>query len=119
VNQLSWSWIAAELTVLPLVALLAAWLLWRRGEAMLGNIAGTAVLFAGAFALIWREHIELDAIVQACLDDGVPCWPQPSAFTRFAIYAFIALFEIFALFMLSLRVEERARRREYAPEWRR
>ena len=40
------------------------------------------------------------------------------AFTRFAIYAFIALFEVMGLFMLSLRVETKLRRRGYAPEWR-
>jgi hypothetical protein len=119
VSQLSWPWIAAELTVLPLLALLVAWPMWRREEPMLGNIAGTALIFAAAFGLIWREHIKLDAIVQACLDAGTPCWPEPPAFTRFAIYAFIALFEIFGLFMLSLRVEERRRHRDYAPEWRR
>jgi len=42
----------------------------------------------------------------------------PSAFTRFAIYAFIGLTEVIALFSLSIVVEDRARRRHYAPEWR-
>jgi hypothetical protein len=37
---------------------------------------------------------------------------------RYAIYAFIALIEVFALFTLSLRVEQRIRNRDYAPEWR-
>ena len=39
-------------------------------------------------------------------------------FTRFAIYAFIGLAEVFALFALSLRVEKKLRDRDYAPEWR-
>lgn len=108
-----------ELCVPPALSLLAAWPLWRRREAVLGNIAGSAIIFAFGFGLIWREHIVIDAIVQACLDAETTCWPEPSAFTRFAIYAFIALFEIFGLFTLSLRVEERMRRRDYAPEWRR
>jgi hypothetical protein len=56
--------------------------------------------------------------VRACLDEVLPCFPNPSAFTRFAIYAFIALAEVIALFLVSLRVEERIRRRGYAPEWR-
>ena len=68
--------------------------------------------------MIWREHVELDRIVKACLDAGTVCWPRPAAFTRFAIYAFIGLIEVFILFSLSLRVEERIRRRDYAPEWR-
>ena len=53
-----------------------------------------------------------------CLDAGYACWPEPSAFTRYAIYAFIGLFEVFAVFMWSLRVERRIRNRDYAPEWR-
>jgi hypothetical protein len=48
----------------------------------------------------------------------VPCFPQPDAFTRFAVYAFIALFEVIVLFMYSLRVERKLRDRGYAPEWR-
>lgn len=117
-GQLSWFWIGLELTVVPLAGCLLAWPLWRRNEPILGNIIGTALIFTSAFGLIWREHVELDRIVQACLDAGTVCWPEPSAFTRFAIYAFIALLEVFAVFTLSLRVDERVRRRGYAPEWR-
>jgi hypothetical protein len=46
------------------------------------------------------------------------CWPEPSAFTRYGIYAFIALFEVCGLFLLSLVVEKKLRDRDYAPEWR-
>lgn len=117
-DQLSWFWIGLELTVLPLAAFLVAWPIWRRSEPILGNVFATAIIFAAAFGLIWREHIEIDRIVQACLDAGTACWPEPSAFTRFGIYAFIALAEVFVVFTLSIRVEERIRRRGYAPEWR-
>lgn len=115
---LNWIWIAIMATAPFVVGLLLAYPLWRRSEAILGNILGTAVIFAAAFGMIWREHLQLDRIVQQCLDEGITCWPEPSAFTRFAIYAFIGLFEVFALFMISLRVEEAMRRRDYAPEWR-
>lgn len=37
---------------------------------------------------------------------------------RYAVYAFIALFEVMILFSVSLKVEGRIRRRGYAPEWR-
>jgi hypothetical protein len=83
-----------------------------------GNIAGTAVIFGTAFALILREYVELDRVTRACLDAGSVCWPEPGAFTRFAIYAFIGLIEVFALFGLSLKFERRMRDRDYAPEWR-
>lgn len=118
ITGLNWYWIAIAATVPAIVGLLFAFPFWRRSEAIFGNIVGTAVIFGFAFAMIWREHVELDRIVQACLDEGIVCWPQPAAFTRFAIYAFIGLIEVFLVFSLSLRVEERARRREYAPEWR-
>lgn len=105
-------------TVPFLVGLVVAYLFWRRSEAIFGNIVATGIIFSAAFGMIWREHVELDRIVQACIDAGHTCWPEPSAFTRFAIYAFIGLLEVFTVFTLSLRVEERIRRRDYAPEWR-
>ena len=118
IDQLSWGWIGLMATVPFVVAVALAYPFWRTTEATLGNILGTAIIFASAFGMIWREHVVLDRIVQACLEQDTVCWPQPAAFTRFAIYAFIGLFEVFALFMLSLRVEERIRRRDYSPEWR-
>jgi hypothetical protein len=118
VSGLNWYWISIAATVPTVLGLLVAIPFWRRSEAIFGNIAGTGVIFAFAFAMIWREHVELDRIVKACLDAGTVCWPEPAAFTRYAIYAFIGLFEVFMVFTLSLRVEERIRRRGYAPEWR-
>ncbi len=117
-NQLNWYWISLELTVAPLVALLIAFPFWRKGGMIFGNIAGTCVLFATAFGLIFREHFEIDRAVRACFDQGAVCWPVPSAFTRFAIYASVALLEVIVLFSLSLVVEKRMRNRDYAPEWR-
>ena len=117
-NGLRWYWIALQLVLPPPVALLIAFPFWRKEQMIFGNLAGTGLLFGTAFALIFREHAELDIVVRRCLDDGMPCFPDPGAFTRFAIYASIALVEVFALFTLSLFVEERMRRRNYAPEWR-
>ena len=116
-NQLSWFWIAVAAAAPPITSLLVAIPFWRKRQMTFGNIVGTGVIFGWGVGLILREYVELDRITQACLDAGVVCWPQPSAFTRFAIYAFIALIEIFALFTLSLVVEERVRRRGYAREW--
>ncbi len=117
-NELNWFWIALALTVPPLVGGLVALPLWLKGEPIFGNLAGTTVIFGAAIALIMRERVELDRISQGCLDRGLVCWPEPSAFTRFAVYAFIALFEVIVLFSVSLRVEAKIRRRGYAPEWR-
>jgi hypothetical protein len=117
-KNLQWFWISLQLAVTPIVAYLVALPFWRKGGMIFGNIAGTAIIFATAFGLIMREYVEIDRMVQACLDAGDVCFPEPSAFTRFAIYAFIGLIEVFALFSLSLRVERKHRDRDYAPEWR-
>ena len=116
--NLRWVWIAFELTITPAVGLLVALPFWRKGGMIFGNIAGTAIIFGSAFALIMREYVEIDRMVHACLEDGIVCFPEPSAFTRFAIYAFIGLAEVFALFTLSLRAEKKRRDQDYAPEWR-
>jgi hypothetical protein len=44
--------------------------------------------------------------------------PEPAAFTRYAIYAFIGLADVFVLFIVSISVEARIRNQAYAPEWR-
>jgi hypothetical protein len=106
------------LTLAPAAGFLLAYPLWRKGQAILGNIAGTVAIFGTAIGLIFREYAVLDRATQACLEAGYTCWPDPSAFTRFAIYAFIGLFEVLVLFSVSLVFESRHSRRDYSPEWR-
>jgi len=118
VNELSWRWIALMVTAPPVVGVMVAYPIWKKRQPILGNIAGTTVIFGAALALILRESAELDAIGRRCLDAGYYCFPSPSAFSRYAIYAFIALFETFALFTVSLSVEQKVRRSDYDPEWR-
>ena len=117
-NDLSWFWIAVAVAVPPVVGGLVALPIWLKEQPILGNLAGTVVIFGSAIALIGREHVELERLAKACLDQGQVCWPDPSAFVRYAIYAFIALSEVMVLFSLSLKVETKIRRRGYAPEWR-
>jgi len=118
VTGLNWYWIALEAVVPPIAGFLLAFPLWRKGQVILGNIAGTVAIFAAAIALIFREYAELDQATQVCLDAGYTCWPNPSAFVRFAIYAFIGLVEVLILFSVSLIFERRSARRDYSPEWR-
>src|SRR6266545_3929585 len=99
-NGLSWYWIGIEATVAPLVGFLVALPLWLKDQPILGNVFGTVVIFGTAFSLIMREHIAIEKMVNACLDAGVPCFPHPDAFTRFAVYAFVGLFEVIGLFLL-------------------
>jgi hypothetical protein len=119
-TDLSWSWVAVMVLVPLPVAMLVATPMWRRLEMILGNIAGTVVIFGTAFALIFRESAMLDALREQCFAaGGIVCWPTPGAFTRYAVYAAIGLVEVVALFLVSLSVERRIRERDYAPEWRR
>lgn len=104
---------------MPIAAVIVAYPLWRKEQFIFGNIVATGVIFASGIALILREHVELDRVVQTCLEAGNVCWPDPGPFTRYALYAGIALVEVFALFTASLWVEQRLRSRDYAPEWRR
>jgi hypothetical protein len=117
-NTLSWYWIGVAVLVPPVFALLAALPFWWTRQMTFGSIVGTAVIFGSAIALILREYVEMDRTVRQCLDAGFVCWPEPSAFTRCAIFAFIGLIQVFGLFSLGLVVDERVRRRAYAPEWR-
>jgi hypothetical protein len=117
-TPINWTWITVMAAGPPLPALLIAFLIWRQNQIILGNIAGAIVVFGTSLALIMHEHVQLDAAAKACLDAGYTCWPDPSAFTRYAIYASIGLIEVFALFIVSLIVEKRMRDSRYAPEWR-
>ena len=117
-SELSWRWIGLMATVPGIAGVLIAWPCWRTRQPVLGNLAGTVIIFGSALGMILRESADLDRISRKCIDAGYYCFPTPSAFSRYAIYAFIGLFEVFALFLVSLRVEEKIRRSAYDPEWR-
>jgi hypothetical protein len=118
VNGLSWLWIGVMATAPFVLGALVAYPVWRTQEYILGNLAGAAIIIATAFALIFRESAEVDRVTRACLADNYTCWPVPSAFVRYAIYAGIGMIEVIVLFLWSLRVEQAIRNRNYAPEWR-
>jgi hypothetical protein len=115
----NWARIAV-MCVFPLVlALPAAFVLWRKGENALGNIVGMGIIFIIAVWMILLEYSDLGGWTQACLDQGHVCEPVPSGFIRYAIYAGLGVVEVFVLFSVSLKVEERDRNSGYAPEWKR
>ena len=117
--HLNWEWIAVMMLAPLPVALLVAWPIWRVGQTVLGSLAATIVTFGMAIATIGREYSELQRVTSACIDANTTCWPTPSAFTRFAIYAGIGLCQVFVVFQLGLMYESRRRSQAYAPEWRR
>ena len=106
------------IAVPPVIGTLVAYSCWRSGQMILGNIAGSFVIFGAAIALILREYAELDILARQCIDAGHVCLPTPAPFLRYALYATIGLIEVFVLFAVSLSVEQKQRRRGYDPEWR-
>src|SRR3954469_3509073 len=93
------------------VAVAVAAIGWRSSQMILGNIFGAAVIFGAALLAIFREYASLDRLTQACPAAGTTCWPEPSAFVRYAIYGALGLLEVIALFLFSLRIEHRRRER--------
>ena len=88
---------------------------------ILGNIAGTIVIFGTALILIFLEYSEINRFTQGCIATASAndiCFPVPSAFARYCIYASIALAQVFGLFLWSLRAEQKIRNRDVSPEWR-
>jgi hypothetical protein len=118
-SELNWMSVAIlVLVALPLGCVVAT-PLWRRQEGLLGNLAGTGVIFGTAIVIILKDSAESDALVSTCLDAGLTdCFSASSPFTRYAIYAFLGLAEVIALFLISHVVERRMRDRDFAPEWR-
>jgi hypothetical protein len=118
-DSVSWSWILLMAAGPPIAARLLAGFAWRKNEMILGNVAGTIVIFGTAMALILRESLVLDRLVRECIDAGIVCAPRPAPFIRYAIYAGIGLAQVVALFLISLRVEHAIREQRYSNEWRR
>ena len=58
VNGLSWGWIALMASAPFLLGLLVAYPVWRMKQIILGNLAGTAVIFGAALALLMeaKDH---------------------------------------------------------------
>jgi len=120
-SEMNWLWIGLALTGPALVSVAIALPFWLKGTPMTGAIIGTGMLAVATVAFIGREYIELERFNQQCrqlLQAHIVCRaPYPEAFTRFCIYLFIGLIQSFALFLWSLSLEERKRRRDYALEW--
>jgi hypothetical protein len=117
-SGLSWAWIAGALALPALLAVLVALPFWLKGNPIIGNAIATALLFTTTVAAIGREYFELQRLTRQCMAAGVACPIDPDPFTRFAIYGGIGIVQIAGLFVVSLRLEERARRQALSPEWR-
>jgi hypothetical protein len=117
---MNWHWVAIAAAAPLAVALLAAYPLWRRGQSTFGSTAASMIVFIAGALMIAREYAELERLTEQCIaETGYECLFDPSPFARFATYAGVALLQAFAIFMIGIKAEERRRRMDYAPEWRR
>ena len=115
---MSWTWIAVAIVVPTALGFLVAWPLWRRGQGTFGSTVAASVIFMCAAALIGREYTELERLSAACVEaTGYECIFEPTPFTRFAIYAVIALIEVFVIFDGGVRADQRAYRRQFPSDW--
>lgn len=113
-------WIAIAVVVPFAAALAVASPFWRKvTRDPVGTIAGCFVVFGFAVALVGRELVHLQGFTSQCVALEVACSYHPEPFTRFFIYGTIALVQVFALFVIGWRVEDRIRQSAVAPEWRR
>jgi hypothetical protein len=113
---MNWTWIVAALIAPTLAAIVIARPLWTRGQVILGNIIGSALIFFAVFFLIANEYVLVERILQECVRKSQFCTAfsiKPAAFTRYAIWGAIGFVDVFILFNLSLRAERRIRGRNF------
>lgn len=117
---MNWYWIGVAATAPLIAALIVAYPLWRRGQSTFGSTAASMLVFVTGSLMIAREYAELERLTEQCVaETGFECVFDPSPFSRFAVYAGIALLQAFAVFLIGIKADERKRSRDYAPEWRR
>jgi hypothetical protein len=116
---MNWWWVAIAATLPLLLGLAVAWPFFGRSRDSLGSVVGAFIAFAFAIAFVGREYVQIQALTQRCLDEVRNCRFYPEPFTRFCIYGFIALVQVFLLFVIGSAVESRKQARSFAPEWRR
>jgi hypothetical protein len=116
---LNWLWIGIALTLPLLLGLVvAAPLWWRQRDALIGNVVASCLIGGLVLFFIWREYLDLAQTRASCTERNIACRFRPEDFQRYAIYGGIGFAEVMVVFTIGLSVEERARRRTRAPEWR-
>jgi hypothetical protein len=106
-------WVAFA-SVLPFaLALAVAWPFWRaRVRDEMGSIVAAGVVLLCSVGFIAREYGEIKAVTERCIAQQIGCHFHPDGFTRYSVFAGIALVQTCVLFLTGLGVEERLRRRE-------
>lgn len=115
---MNWFWIAVAATVPLAAGFLVSWPFWRKGLTTFGASVGAGLIFMIGAAFIAREFAELERLTEQCLaETGFECVFKPSAFARFAVYAAIALVQVFILFDASIAADRRNYRKRFPSDW--
>ena len=110
-DRLSFAMVASAAAIPLTLAVLAAWPLWKRHvRDEMGSILGAFIAFACAIGFIAREFGQVLRTSKRCVELGVICRFEPSDFTRYAIFAGIAMAQVFVLFLVGASIEARHRR---------
>ena len=113
-------WLTASAGVPFVVALAVAWPLWHRpSRDPVGSVVGAGIVLAFAVAFVGREYIHVERATRQCLALEVSCRFIPEPYTRFFLYAGIAMAQTFALFLIGARIEDKRRESDVAVQWRR
>ena len=115
---MNWFWIGVAATAPLALGFLISWPFWRKGMTTFGASVGAGFIFLAGAALIGREFTEMERMTEECLAaTGFDCVFTPSAFARFAVYACIALVQVFILFDASIAADKRHYRRQFPSDW--
>lgn len=102
-----------------LAALAVAWLFWRSGRFILGNVAGLFVVLVACLIFGGAEYADALKFRYWCAETNTPCKPTGSGdFLRISVFAFIAMVQAMLLHVISGLREQRAERAGYDVGWR-
>ena len=119
-REISWA-LLVWASILPFaLALSTAWLFWRRGRTLYGNVAGLGLIFVACLVFGGAEYVNALRFRYECEAGALACLPsRPSDFVRLSMFAGLAMIQAMALFIVSAMVEKRQTEQGVESQWRR
>jgi hypothetical protein len=116
-RDINWHLIALAVLVPLPVAVGVAWPLWKRRDFIIGNALALGVLLVSCLIFGGAEYVDGLRFRLECEAGNLPC-RKSSDFMRISTFAFIAMAQAMALFVLSGVRERRVERGHYDSRWR-